>query len=33
MIEVKVAKLLGPHKLVFESEAINENALVSDEIL
>jgi threonine dehydrogenase-like Zn-dependent dehydrogenase len=33
MIEARVAKLYGPHELVFEIEAIDERALVSDEIL
>ncbi len=33
MIEAKVAKLLGPHKLVFENETIDETSLISDQIL
>jgi len=33
MIEAKVAKLLGPHELVFENELIDENLLASNEVL
>lgn len=33
MIQVKVSKLLSPHKLVFENEVIDETTLISDEIL
>jgi len=33
MINAKVSKLLGPHRLVFENEVIDESKLISDEIL
>ena len=33
MIEVKIAKLLAPYELVFESDNLDENALESDDIL
>lgn len=33
MVEAKIAKLLGPRELIFESEHIDENALGSDEVL
>ena len=33
MIEAKIAKLLAPNELVFESDNLDENALESDDIL
>ena len=33
MIKAKVAKLLGPHELVFDDEPIDESLLASDEVL